>query len=376
MIAKMFDLEARRKDDIIEKSELDPEQFLLHIEDTNDAYIARAEAPYVDGGSSSLKKESKRLLGFIRYSKKDGSLQLTNFRSHLTRAALGLGFTTKRKKVNLAGTHGEGFKVASLVMVNKGYQVRIEASRFYWKFRYFSNNPYNLYCELSAASEKKIEKDMEKQRKDRAKGVPRGLTANIWEDVTVKIGKVYRPWSESASIALEEFQSWLMVSLDLERPSDIIKTSRGCLILDPSFQGRIYLRALLLEINNPLAVRKRKFRFAYNLLNGRVNRDRQSLSSAAEEAQEFARIWKEAIEKSSENTLKNYIELLREDDRWADVSRAKDFIDEVTAKAIWQYLLKDDPRRRRFYYDHKSGEHVSSQKHLFFTFFSRFIYMD
>jgi len=128
MIAKMFDLEARRKDDIIEKNELDPEQFLLHIEDTNDAYIARAEAPDVDGGSSSLKKESKRLLGFIRYSKKDGSLQLTNFRSHLTRAALGLGFTTRRKKVNLAGTHGEGFKVASLVMVNKGYQVRIEAS--------------------------------------------------------------------------------------------------------------------------------------------------------------------------------------------------------------------------------------------------------
>jgi len=217
---------------------------------------------------------------------------------------------------------------------------------------------------------------MEKQRKDRAKGVPRGLTANIWEDVTVKIGKVYRPWSESASIALEEFQSWLMVSLDLERPFDIIKTSRGCLILDSSFQGRIYLRALLLEINNPLAVRKRKFRFAYNLLNGRVNRDRQSLSSVAEEAQEFARIWKEAIEKSSENTLKNYIELLREDDRWADVSRAKDFIDEVTAKAIWQYLLKDDPGRRRFYYDHKSGGHVSSQKRLFFTFFSRFIYMD
>lgn len=166
-------------------------------------------APDLNGGNYRVKKDSRRLLGFIRFSKKDGSLHLTNFNSHLTREALGLGFSTKRKKVNLAGTHGEGFKVASLVMVNKGYQVRIEASRFYWKFKYLSNNPYNLYCVLTAASEKKMEKDLEKQRKDRAKGLPRGLTANIWEDVTVKVGKVYRPWSDSASIKFDDFQSWL-----------------------------------------------------------------------------------------------------------------------------------------------------------------------
>jgi hypothetical protein len=344
---------------MIEKNGLDPEQLLLDIKDTKDAYIATAHPPDLNGDNDRV-KESKRLLGFIRYSKKDGCLQLTNFKSHLTRAALGLGFTTKRKKVNLAGTHGEGFKIASLVMVNKGYQVRIEASRFYWKFKYFPNNPYNLYCILSAASEKKIQKDMEKQRKDRGKGLPRGLTANIWEDVTVKIGKVYRPWSENASIKFEDFQSWLKVSLDLERPSNIIKTSHGSLILDPEFQGRLYLRDLLLEINNPLATLERKFSFAYNLVHGRVNRDRQSLSNSAEEALGFALIWKEAIQKKPDNALQKYIELLREGDRWADVNCAKDFIDEITAKAIWQFHLREDPARKRFYYDHRSGERVSN----------------
>ncbi len=140
----------------------------------------------------------------------------------------------------------------------------------------------------------------------------------------------------------------------------MIRTSHGSLILDPEFQGRLYLRELLLEINNPLTAWERKFRFAYNLAYGRVNRDRQSLSSSAEEARGFALIWKEAIQKKPDDTLKEYIELLREDDHWADVNRAKDYIDEVTANAIWQYLLREDPDRKRFYYDHKSGEHVSN----------------
>ena len=339
---------------------MDPENFLVDIEDSKDAYTGTVRAPDLNHGSDHLKKDTKRLLGFIRYSKKDGSLQLTNFNAHLTRAALGLGFTTKRTKANLAGTHGEGFKVAALVMVNKGYQVRIESSRFYWKFKYFPNNPYSLYCVLSAASDKKIQKDMQKQISNRAKDLPRGLTANIWEDVTVRIGKVYRPWSESASIKYADFQSWLKVSLNLERASNVIKTSHGSLILDPEFQGRLYLRDLLLEINNPLAALDRRFRFGYNLSHGRVNRDRQNLSSSAEEAQNFALIWKEAIEKKPDDTLKTYIEMLREDDRWADVNLAKDYIDEVTAKTIWQHLLSEDPERKRFYYDHKSGEYVSN----------------
>lgn len=190
--------------------------------------------------------------------------------------------------------------------------------------------------------------------------MPRGLTANIWEDVTVKIGRVYRPWSENASIKFENFQSWLKVSLDLERPSNIIKISHGSLILDPEFQGRLYLRDLLLEINNPLTTLERKFSFAYNLVHGRVNRDRQSLSNSAEEALGFALIWKEAIQKYPDKTLQKYIELLRESDHWADVNCAKDLIDEITAKAIWQFHLREDPERKRFYYDHRSGERVSN----------------
>jgi hypothetical protein len=88
------------------------EAYILHI----------AEARHPDTGE---------LLGFVRYKEKDGMLELTNFKARLSRATLDLGVTSKREKDHLAGTHGEGFKIAALVMVREGYQARLETSSYY-----------------------------------------------------------------------------------------------------------------------------------------------------------------------------------------------------------------------------------------------------
>ena len=98
------------------------------------------------------------------------------------------------------------------------------------------------------------------------KGTSRKLTANIWEDVSVKVGRVHS--SQGARrIAMADFKKWLRVSIDLDRPSKVIETAHGNLILDPKFSGRVYLKGLLLESYSSAT----KFRFGYNLFQGHVN---------------------------------------------------------------------------------------------------------
>jgi hypothetical protein len=72
--------------------------------------------------------DTKRLLGYIRFSQ--GTIEFTNFGARLSRTALSLGASSKRKDDSMAGGHGEGFKVGALIMVHEEYRVRIEATSF------------------------------------------------------------------------------------------------------------------------------------------------------------------------------------------------------------------------------------------------------
>src|SRR5450432_2614255 len=94
----------------------------------------------------------------------------------------------------------------------------------------------------------KLQKQMRAYSTKSNDGAPRELKNNIWEDVSVQIGRIYR--SEAAKITMEDFRDWLQVSLDLESPKRSIKTSHGDLILDAEFSSRIYLKNLLLESNS------------------------------------------------------------------------------------------------------------------------------
>jgi hypothetical protein len=256
----------------------------------------------------------------------------------------------------MAGTHGEGFKVASLVMLREAYQVRFEASRFYWNFRFVGADKDTLHCFFSTPKDSTIQKQVAAYQKKAGKSRSRELKANLWEDVSVKIGKVHD--SQGTKIELTDFKDWLQVSLNLDRPTKIIETARGTLILDPGFGGRIYLKSLLLETNSV-----KEWRFGYNLFDGKVNRDRQRLTNPAEEASVLARIWEEAIQKEEEETLDDYVKMLKEDTRWADVRLVKNHMSEATAQKVWQHLLKGDPERIRFYHDHKNGDEIGFACH-------------
>jgi hypothetical protein len=287
-------------------------------------------------------------LGFIQW--KDGTVQYSNFGAQLNRKALNFGVTTKSEDEDLAGVHGEGFKVASLVMVRRGYRVRYEASQFYWNFQFGGRDGDLLYCKLTRMDGKKLERLIEDYKKKARSGTARDLTANIWEDVTVKIGRIQ---GRGLKVERADFLRWIKVSLDLDRPSTMIRTSHGSLILDDQFKGRIYLKGLLLEGEPTIP-----FKFSYNFYRGEVNRDRQRMSSPGEEAKTLAKIWGEAVRLHEETVLPELIEMLQSGTPWADVHLAEEHVSLETAQKLWQELRRRNPEGRLFYYYDQHGDQV------------------
>ncbi|KAE9373626.1 hypothetical protein N431DRAFT_338191 [Stipitochalara longipes BDJ] len=289
---------------------------------------------------------TQSLLGFIRWQ--DGTVEISNFQARMRREMLDIGVTTKMGSRETAGKHGEGFKIGGLVMTRNRYRVQYEASDFYWTFKFGGHSQQQLYCSLSPMSENKIQKLREKDEKRIVAGAARQLQSNIWEDVTVKIGKI-RGIGEK--VKKEDFLSWVNVSLDLNHPSRTIETRHGCLILDEEFAGRIYLKSLLLRgksFEKPL-------KFGYNFFWGSVERDRTSLKKTGQEAKILAEIWEDAIRLHGSDVTDKYLALLR-DDKTADVHKIEDCISEFTAKKIRSRLLEQDPERACFYHNTLNGD--------------------
>jgi len=297
---------------------------------------------------------SDELLGYIRFEKAKGTLELTNFKAKLPREALGLGVSSKRNQENMAGTHGEGFKVAAVVMVRKEYQVRYESAKYYWNFQFGGRDKSHLYCNLRPMTDTKLAALMVADSARIAAKKPRELKANIWEDVTVKIGKVYG--SKGRAIDSSIFRDWIKVSFALEHPHAVIKTAYGDLVTDKAFGGRMYLKGLYLGNSHTT----KELKFCYNLYDGTTTRDRGRLTDEAEEAKVLADIWAVAIRNKEAGAVQEYTKMLRGADEkpLADVNLAQDKILPCTAKAIWDHLKSEDPEGKIFFYDQKTAEKV------------------
>jgi len=284
------------------------------------------------------------MVGYILFDEKKGVLEFSNFKASLTRSALNLGGTSKRNKSAQAGTHGEGFKVAALVMARQGYQVRYESSSFYWTFVLGGKDGKQLYCNLSPIAESRLIR-LKKQSTDKtAQSRWRGLTANCWEDVSVQVGRVHGPkWGKKLEV--DQVMNFLKVSIDLHPPSNIIHIpGSGNLILDPAFKGKIFLKGLLISESHS------SLKFGYDFSDGRVNRDRERISNSKEEATTFGNIWREAI-KQDPSILSRYVQMFEEESMksWSDIRHAQEYVKEATAKAIWQYYLEEG--EGKFYYN-------------------------
>ena len=99
-----------RKDGIIETFNLSRSQFAPRYEEDN-KFIT------VTVFSRASTWLNSRILGFIRFFKDSGKLIIANANAQLQPGDLQLGQSSKGYNNNVIGCHGEGFKLAALVLL-------------------------------------------------------------------------------------------------------------------------------------------------------------------------------------------------------------------------------------------------------------------
>ena len=327
---------------MIETNGLDADNFHLKPSGFDSKGVFEAEGRHPNTG---------KLLGFIRYEEKTGRLELVNFRAQLSLSSLALGYTTKQNQGKLAGCHGEGFKLAALVFLRKGYAVHIAASSHYWKFHWGKNDSRQLYCKITAPREHVLQQQRGAYDAIVQGRSPREKRANILADVKFTVG-LYR--GDGKNIPAEDIRHWIKTTLDLYPPALIIQSSKGRLILDPQYSNMVYLKGLLLE----RAPKSKNFKFGYDLNEGTVNRDRHWVRDPELVASNLVTIWEEAIEKNQAATLAKYVNMHRDAVKWADVDLAADHITQTLAQKIWQFLCTENSEGEMFYHDSTHGDSV------------------
>ncbi|KAL4889256.1 hypothetical protein BDV59DRAFT_119937 [Aspergillus ambiguus] len=324
------------KDAIIETYKLDLASFQpVYKEDGRQICVT---VPKKQGRSEAL--------GFIQYNKSSQKVTLANSCARIEPEALQFGQTTKRGKAQLAGCHGEGLKLAAMVMSREDYNVCVETNNTHWNFSLTESSQFLCIVSSRQAA-------IPKRKPNPGREMAR-FTSRIWRDVTVVIGPGHKHKSSSQGVPLEQFKKWLDVSLEIRGysyPGSIIETDHGDLIMEPRYYGKIFLKGLLLpsSISEP-----RPFRLGYNFVQGEVNRDRKRLVNRHQEADIVRKIWESAIQKNEGLILPLYVNIWRNFPRAPDIEFAEELLESTTRLLIWKHLLKIADSRK-FYFCQKTG---------------------
>ncbi|RAK75472.1 uncharacterized protein BO72DRAFT_347232, partial [Aspergillus fijiensis CBS 313.89] len=280
----------------------------------------------------NMQDGTRELLGYIIWRERYGGIELANFDARLTSQDLDIGGTTKHgDNGSLAGQHGEGLKIAALVLRREGFRVHLAASKYKFNFGFRGKGKSRMYCKLSPIPPATLTRKKANCRRLYTNGKPGGLASDPARDVSVFITK--GRGATGVKVTLDKFQQWRRVALELDMPpsESIIQTEHGDLILDRE------------KYHNP-----REFWYGYNLMAEEINRERQSLASPEEEALLVTKIWASAIENGGPSIVEKYTDLLNKHYDCADVSMADKKASKATALAIWARLVENG--RGKFYY--------------------------
>jgi hypothetical protein len=100
-------------------------------------------------------RENRRALGFIQYEKEAGRITIANPCMQLPIDALAMGFSTKAAHKHLVGRHGEGLKLAGLVLARDRYQVNVAASGCNWRFD-MHTDASSISCTVAPSQKTKL----------------------------------------------------------------------------------------------------------------------------------------------------------------------------------------------------------------------------
>ncbi|KAF9876159.1 hypothetical protein CkaCkLH20_06102 [Colletotrichum karsti] len=335
------------KDGIVESYGLDPRSFVTHLHETKNEIQITVHRPTPNAPSPETSRTRRQirpegeLLGFIRFKRKQGSIELANFNAALTMQNLSLGGTTKHGDDKFVGTHGEGFKLAALVMLRNNRRFQIKSSSASWNFSFKGVYQDRFTCSIGPATDRKVENDKAALERETTNKPRASLKAYIHQDVVVKIYN--RPSDICDRITEDQFNDWIAVSLDIKGPPPdaMIRTEYGDLLLDERFAGRIYLKSLRVKHNGAGG---KRYHYGYNFAEGEISRDREQLTNSKEKALMLADIWGAAMqhEEHGGDLVPKYIALFGNSD-YGDVFGVEDAISEHTARLIWRRLRTDAP---------------------------------
>ncbi|KAJ0120105.1 hypothetical protein J7T55_000958 [Diaporthe amygdali] len=301
---------------------------------------------------------SEDWLGYIRFTGRDGAgtIEITNRSANLRTEHLDFGGTTKQEDENQAGSHGEGLKLAAVVLMRRKHNHHIIgcSSGFKWNFSFTKLG--HLQVKLTRMKPEAIFK-----AKDSTRGRMRGSLIPFAfmpdKDVQFIIGQRFINRDDGGvmvkrrSIQLEDFESWTKVALFLSDPppprGSMISTKHGDLLAAENLRGKIYLKGLLLH---SASMTRKPLKFGYNFARGHTNRDRQSVTDASDESSAIWQILEEALPGNLE-LIRELSNLLNTREEFADIISAK-YCSYDTACLLRGYLFRGEFANHWYY----SGE--------------------
>ncbi|EEY20816.1 conserved hypothetical protein [Verticillium alfalfae VaMs.102] len=243
------------RNEVIRASGLNPQQFMNSVTReimTNDLEV---EILYKATKPAQGSRGAPEVFGFIRYKGENGqgTVELTNRKSTLQLEHLEMGGTSKRHAANQAGTHGEGMKLAALSMMrpDNNHSVQCVSRGCTWTF--YLNSLIKLCVKVERIPKSRLQQSMPPSRA--LKQIHSTCVAAPHEDVQFLLGARSKTDDQTKQntqhvpITKAVFESWTSTALFLQEPNPqmTITTSRGKLLLEPKYHGKLYLKGLLLS---------------------------------------------------------------------------------------------------------------------------------
>ncbi|KAJ5982738.1 hypothetical protein N7451_012838 [Penicillium sp. IBT 35674x] len=310
-----------RRDAILETFQLDRRELKLSFHDDN-AHFAIIASSAPNDHADPLAR------GFIKYEKNTGRVTLANACAQLPIESLVMGHTTKDRDNRLSGSHGDGLKLAALVMNRQQFQMSIAASHCNWRFG-LHGPQQSLRCVVTRA--RKVSRNDWRPAADDMTD----LRSSIGRDGAVVIGA--GRGNQSRPLSPKTFLRWLRITLDIHgliSATSMVQTPQGDLLLDPKCSGQLLLHGVRLAMH---PVGGKAFMYGYNFACGKFSRDRQGLISQPD--------WQ-----TSCDLLPSYVNLLRNHPHLGDVDQAERLLEPSTKTRIWEHILRAS-KKKLFFHD-------------------------
>lgn len=263
--------------------------------------------------NETINPENKASFSFVQEDEKTGTVRITNKTSVLTKESLLLGSTTKANDENTIGKHGEGYKIAFMVLLRNGKKIKVynSSAKEMWEVRLVKSRKYNgqlvttVFVQKDAVWKKKTD-----------------------DNLTIEV----------SGITPEEYAEVVDKNLHLHEYKSVAVGEYGEILLDESEAGRVYVEGLYV-------CESKGFKYGYNLKASRINLDRdRKLVDSFHLEWETSGMW---VKLSSENAeyKESFAQLVSEHTR--DVSKSANndcftFTAAEAYEAVYEKFLREN----------------------------------